>query len=138
MDRPGSTAVRCENHPDAPSVARCIRCRVWCCDACVAFAINDDPWCEACGSVVEEESKPRYARGAVVLGAIWGLVTVVWIARLAFIPAPIPYFFTVLVLGYGGGLYAAWNAVSPVAGVEPPTIVRRRAGSPLPRRLNRG
>jgi hypothetical protein len=44
----------------------------------------------------------------------------------------------VLLLGYGGGLYAAWNAASPVTGVDAPTIVRRSGpGSPLPKRLHR-
>jgi hypothetical protein len=103
---------------------------------CIAFAINDDPWCEACGSSIEEESRPRYVRGAVVLAVVWALVSTIWVAKLVFVPMPIPYFFGVLLLGYGGGLYAAWNATSPVTGVEAPTTVRRRPGSPLPRRLN--
>jgi hypothetical protein len=132
-----SQAPCCANHPSTLSLGRCMRCRVACCDACIVFAINDDPWCEACGSVIEEQSKPRYGRGAVVLATLWGLVTVVWIAKAIFIPVPIPYFYAVLLFGYGGGMYAAWNVVSPVAGVEAPSIVRRTAGSPLPRRIIR-
>ena len=134
-----TTAVQrspCANHAGAASVGRCIRCRVACCDACIAFAINDDPWYEACGSAVEEESKPRYARGAFVVAAAWGLVSAIWVAKVVFVPVQIPYFLAALVLGYGGGLYAAWNTVSPVTGVEAPTIVRRRPGRPLPKRLN--
>ena len=105
-----SHRVPCANHPGSPSVGCCIRCRVSLCDACIAFAINDDPWCEACGSAIEEESRPRYVRGAVVLAVVWGLVSTIWVAKLVFVPVPIPYFFSVLLLGYGGGLYAAWNA----------------------------
>jgi hypothetical protein len=111
-----------------------MRCRVSCCDACIAYAINDDPWCEACGSAIEEESKLRYGRGASLLAVLWGIVTAVWFAKLVFVPLPIPYFYAALVLGYGGGLYAAWNAASPVTAVEAPTVIRRTPGSPLPRR----
>ena len=125
----------CANHPDASSLGQCLRCRVACCDACIAFAINDDPWCEACGSVVEEESQPRYLRGAVVLALLWTLVSAIWAAKLIFVGVPIPYFFVALLLGYAGSLYVAWNTALPVAGVLPPTIVRRGPGSPLPRRL---
>ena len=131
-----SNRVPCANHPESASLGRCIRCRTSLCDSCIAFAINDDPWCEACGTTIEEEARPRYARGVVVVSIAWGLVSAIWAAKVLFVPMPIPYFFGVLFLGYGGGLYAAWNAVSPVTGVEAPAIVRRRPGSALPKRLN--
>ena len=70
-----------------------------------------------------------------MLTVIWGLVSALWVVRFLFVPGPIPYFYGVLLLGYAGGLYAAWSAVSPVTAIDAPTIVRRAPGSPLPRRL---
>jgi hypothetical protein len=67
---------------------------------------------------------------------VWGLVTALWAAKIVFLPVPIPYLYFVLLMGYSGGLYAAWNAASPVTGVEAPTIVRRSPGSTLPKRLS--
>jgi hypothetical protein len=68
---------------------------------------------------------------AVVLAAIWGVVSAIWVARVVLVPGPIPYsfFVLVLVLGYGGGLYAASNTASRVTRVEAPTIVRRAPGT---------
>ena len=128
-------AAACANHPALRAVDRCVRCRTPYCNDCIAYAINDDPWCEACGSAIEEDSKPRYVRGALVLAVGGGFVSALWLAKLFFLPARIPYFFFVLVMGYAGSLYAAWNAVAPANGVDPPTIVRRRPGEPLPKHL---
>lgn len=132
-----SEYLACANHSGTPGVGRCVCCRVSLCDPCTVFAINDDPWCEACGSTLEEDSRPRYARAAVLLLIAWGLVSTVWIAKVVFVPMPVPYFFGMVFLGYAGGLYAAWGAASPATAGEAPTIVRRKPGSPLPRGLGR-
>ena len=132
----GQDATSCANHTGAAAIARCRGCRLAFCDACCAFDINDDIWCEACGSGIEEDARPRYGRGALALTIGFAAVTAVWILKALFLPAPIPYFFFVLVLGYGGSIFWAWNTVSPIFETRP-KVTRRRRGAPLPRGAQR-
>jgi hypothetical protein len=127
----------CANHPAERALARCRQCRDVLCDRCCVFTINDDVWCEACGSGVEEDARPNYARGGIVLAIGVGLTTAVVVLKIAFVSARIPYFMHLMFLGYAGSIFWAWNTVSPVLGVDRPTVRRRMPGTPLPRNASR-
>ncbi|MBS2020274.1 MAG: hypothetical protein JST00_45865 [Deltaproteobacteria bacterium] len=129
--------IPCADHPDTPALGYCRGCRIALCDPCCVFSINDDVWCQACGSAIEEETRPRYSRAAFVLVLGFGLTTAVWLVRAVVLRVYIPYFSLVLLLGYGGSMSLAWNTVHPLFGVERPTVARRRPGSPLPRHARR-
>ncbi len=118
------------------ALARCRGCRLAFCDACCVIEINDDIWCEACGSGIEEDARPRYGRGAVVFAIGFAAVSTVWVLKTLFVPARIPYFFFVLCLGYAGSMLWAWNTVSPVFETRP-AVLRRKSGSPVPRGAQR-
>jgi hypothetical protein len=117
----------CVNHADRGAFANCTRCRCPFCEDCCAFLVNDSPWCEPCGNAALEDSKPRWGRAGAFLALAWALVSTLWIVRLVARGYPIPFFYTALVLGYGGSLYAAWNLASPITGAHPPRIERRHA-----------
>ena len=132
-----SEGIPCANHSDVGALAHCRGCRIALCDPCCAFTINEDIWCEACGSSLEEDARPPYGRGFVVLVIGFGITTAVFLFKVLVIRAPIPYFLFAVMLGYAGSMFWAWNTVHPIFGVERPTIERRRPRKPLPRHARR-
>ena len=117
--------MNCVNHPDLRATSKCPKCAHAFCEGCLAFTVNGIPWCELCSNKLADESKPRWPLFWLGLAGGWTLTTVVWIAKIIFVRVPLPYFGTVLLLGYAGSAYAAWSLLSNTAG-EPPEIKRRR------------
>jgi hypothetical protein len=122
-----TATLRCVNHPDRRADRNCLKCRNAFCDPCLAFLVNGVPWCEPCANALADDVKPRRALAALVLGAGFGLTTLVWIGRLLLVPGPVPNFMTLLFLGYASSMYAGWSVLSNTTG-EPPEIKRRSLG----------
>lgn len=129
--------IACANHPEASALAHCRSCRIALCDPCCTFTINDDIWCEACGSTIEDDARPRYGRAGVVLAIGFGVTTAVWLFKVLVLRTFIPYFMFAMLLAYAGSMFWAWNVLHPLFGVERPTVERRRPGTPLPRHARR-
>jgi uncharacterized protein (DUF983 family) len=115
----------CANHVEAPGVARCMKCRTPFCDACIAYLINLDPWCEVCANDEIDSGKgnPAIAIVVLVLGLVgfaalmyWQLYIVrrFWFYSAALVIVP----FT-----------AAWGIAYPPWAAKP-TVARRERGLP--------
>jgi hypothetical protein len=115
----------CANHPEEAAAARCVRCGTPCCDPCIGFLVNDDPWCEPCGNGEIESGKGNPALAILVFVAllgVWGglMCLQLFVARRVYIAT------TALVLVPFG---AAWRIAYPPTAGERPRIVTR-SGTP--------
>jgi hypothetical protein len=124
----------CTNPDRRPGLAKCFKCGSLFCDSCLAFVVNQDPYCEVCGNKLLDDLRPRWLPAVAIFLSAFVLVVLgngaYWMA-FGYWRTSFSLLGFVLLLG---AAKLAWHVADPIGSADKPRVMRREPGGPLPRR----